>query len=214
MLSVRPSFTGILNIFAGELPIYQREHRSNLYSSQAYYLARSIAEIPTQIIWPFLFATITYWMIGLNDSGSRYIEFTLGLVLTANAAMSLGYTLAIAAPSVQVALALGMPIILPFILFGGLFINVDSIPNYFYWLSYLSFAKYGYELLTVIVWNGHGAVECNLPSCAISNGDDVISQYGFSSSHVGEDIGVLIGLIVFFRLLAYFFLLRRSSSQL
>ena len=81
-------------------------------------------------------------------------------------------------------------------------------------LSYLSFAKYGYELLTVIVWDGVGYVECNLPSCGVNNGADVIRQYGFSSSHVGEDIGVLIGLIVFFRFIAYLFLVRRSSSQL
>ena len=167
------------------MPIYQREHRASLYSSHAYYIARSVAELPTQIIWPFLFVTIvsanthtrththththtytrrvartqqthlafsvearhisstvrvsrrvigvSYWMIGLNDNGSRYIEFALGLILTSNAAMSLGYALAIGAPSVQVALAMGMPIILPFILFGGLFINIDSIPKYFYW---------------------------------------------------------------------------------
>ena len=51
--------SGILNAFAAEMPIYQREHRANLYSSGAYYLARSIAELPTQIIWPFLFVTIT-----------------------------------------------------------------------------------------------------------------------------------------------------------
>ena len=126
------SLFGILNMFAEELPIYQREHRAGLYSSYAYYIARSIAEIPTQIVWPFLFVTIAYWMIGLNDDGGRYIEFTLSLVLTANAAMSLGYALAIGAPSVQVALAMGMPIILPFILFGGLFINVNDIPKYLY----------------------------------------------------------------------------------
>ena len=159
-------------------------------------------------------ACISYWMIGLNDNGGRYIEFALGLILTANSAMSLGYALAIGAPSVQVALALGMPIILPFILFGGLFININSIPKYFYWLSYLSFAKYGFELLSIIVWDGVPYVECNEPQCDINNGSDVLSQYGFDSSHVGEDIGVLIGLIVFFRFIAYLFLLKRSSSQL
>ena len=197
-------------------------------------------------------------MIGLNDNGGRYIEFALGLILTSNAAQSLGYALAIGAPSVQVALAMGMPIILPFILFGGLFINIDSIPKYFYWLrcalhiltitshymhytpspatcmhtctpltchmlllstaaalfSYISFAKYGFELLTVIVWDGVESIECSQPPCAANSGQDVISQYGFSSSHVGEDIGVLIGLVVFFRFIAYLFLLRRSSSQL
>ena len=208
------SLFGILNMFAAEMPIYQREHRSNLYSSYAYYIARSIAEIPTQVVWPFLFVTIVYWMIGLNDDGGRYIEFALALVLTANAAMSLGYALAIGAPSVQVALAMGMPIILPFILFGGLFININSIPKYFYWLSYISFAKYGFELMSIIVWDGVTGIECDQAVCSATTGDQVLAQYGFNSSHAGMDVGVLIGLAVFFRTIAYLFLLRRSRAKL
>jgi len=208
------SLFGILSMFAAEMGVYQRENRANLYSSYAYYIARSIAEIPTQVVWPFLFVTISYWMIGLNDDGGRYIEFALGLVLTANAAMSIGYALAIGSPSVQVALALGMPIILPFLLFGGLFLNINSIPKYFYWLSYISFVKYGYELLSIIVWNGWANIECDQPPCAATTGEEVLAQYGFSSDHVGEDIGVLIGLIVFFRILAYLLLLKRSNSKL
>jgi hypothetical protein len=47
-----------------------------------------------------------------------------------------------------------------------------------------------------------------------ANGDAVLSYYGFSSSHAGLDVGVLIGLIVFFRTIAYLFLLKRSKSQL
>ena len=81
-------------------------------------------------------------------------------------------------------------------------------------LSYLSFAKYGFELLSVIVWDGVDHIDCGSPPCSVTSGAAVLSQYGFSSSHVGEDIGVLIGLIVFFRFIAYLFLLRRSSSQL
>ena len=207
------SMFGTLSMFAVEVPIYLREHQSRLYSSYAYYLARSLAEIPMQVLWPFLFVSITYWMIGLNDNGAKYIEFALGLVLIANAAISLGYAIGIAAPSVQIALALAMPILLPFLLFGGLFINVDSIPVYFYWLSYISFFKYGYELLATIVWDGVTGIACSSSSC-ITTGAEVLSQYGMDASRYGLDIGVLFALIVGFRALAYLFLLRKSHKKL
>ena len=83
------------------VPAQQCEHRAGLYSYSSYslHIARCIAEIPTQVVWTWLSVTTTYWLIGLNDSGARYIEFALALTLTANAAMSLGYALAIGAPS-------------------------------------------------------------------------------------------------------------------
>lgn len=31
--------------------------------------------------------------------------------------------------------------LLPLMLFGGLLVNIDTIPPYFYWLSYLSFFR-------------------------------------------------------------------------
>ncbi len=170
------SMMGVLSMFVREVPIFLREHQARLYSSYAYYLARSLAELPLQLLWPFLFVSITYWMIGLNDNGGRFIEFCLALMLTANTAMSLGYVVGIAAPTIEIALAVTMPIILPFLLFGGLFINVDSIPVYFSWLSYLSFFKYGYELLAAIVWDGVTGITCDTPPCASNTGAQVLAS--------------------------------------
>ncbi|CAN0052455.1 unnamed protein product, partial [Sphacelaria rigidula] len=36
-----------------------------------------------------------------------------------------------------------MQILMPFIIFGGLLINIEEIPAYFLWLSVFSFVQYG-----------------------------------------------------------------------
>jgi len=50
--------------------------------------------------------------------------------------------------------------ILPFLLFGGLFLNSNSVPVYFVWLEYLSPIKFGYEAFMHTYWEPQaGGVE-------------------------------------------------------
>lgn len=61
------------------------------------------------------------------------------------------------------ALSIGPPLIIPFLLFGGFFLNSGSVPVYFKWLSYLSWFRYGNEALLINQWAdvGPGEIECN-----------------------------------------------------
>ena len=111
---------------------------------------------------------------------------------------------------------LGAPLLLPFMLFGGLFINVNSIPDYFYWLSYISFFKYGYELAAVIVWDGVSTINCAAGedcSVAVSSGAQVLNQYGMDVNNVGQDVGILFAILIGFRIIAYLFLMRRANKR-
>lgn len=61
------------------------------------------------------------------------------------------------------ALSIGPPLIIPFLLFGGFFLNSGSVPSYFKWLSYLSWFRYGNEAMLINQWGdvGPGEIECN-----------------------------------------------------
>lgn len=56
---------------------------------------------------------------GIRDEFDVFLAFCGVVVLVSNVSLSLGYAISSAVPSVQVALALGPMLLLPFLLFGG-----------------------------------------------------------------------------------------------
>ena len=52
------------------------------------------------------------------------------------------------------ALAFGPTLLIPLMLFGGLFLNNSTIPVYLEWLKYLSWFMYSNEALLVNQWEG------------------------------------------------------------
>jgi hypothetical protein len=46
-----------------ERPTFLREYANGMYGVTAYYLAKSTADLPFQIIYPCIVTTIIYWMV-------------------------------------------------------------------------------------------------------------------------------------------------------
>lgn len=55
---------GVLQVFPLEMPIFIREYGSRAYRVDTYFLGRTLAELPFQVLFPALFGTIVYWMVG------------------------------------------------------------------------------------------------------------------------------------------------------
>ena len=60
-------------------------------------------------------------------------------------------------PSVETANAIAPPLLVPLLLFGGFFLQSDTIPVYFIWIKYISWFHYGAENLYSIQWGNGGA---------------------------------------------------------
>lgn len=81
------------------------------------------------------------------------------------------------------ALSIGPPLTIPFLLFGGFFLNAASVPEYFKWLSYMSWFRYGNEALLINQWAdvGTGEIKCTrLNSTCPSDGNVVLETLNFS----------------------------------
>lgn len=206
----------VINVFCGELPVFLRESRSQLYRPDTFFLGKTISELPVFVLIPVLFTTIVYPMIGLLPGFDHYLMAVATVTLVANTATSFGYMISCASRTTSMALALGPPIIIPFLLFGGFFLNAASVPFYFEWLSYLSWFRYGNEALLINQWAsvGEGVIECTGSNQTCPNsGHIILETLNFSESNLYGDLLALVGLIVAFRLLAYVALYFRSRSK-
>lgn len=122
-------------------------------------------------------------MVGLRMTFMHYLVALFIVALVANVATSFGYFISCASSSVSMALSLGPPVIIPFLLFGGFFLNAGSVPPFFKWLSYLSWFRYGNEALLINQWAdvGPGEIVCTrLNTTCPANGRVVLETLNFS----------------------------------
>ncbi|XP_002023663.2 protein white isoform X1 [Drosophila persimilis] len=205
-----------INVFTSELPVFMREARSRLYRCDTYFLGKTIAELPLFLTVPLVFTAIAYPMIGLRPGVMHFFNCLALVTLVANVSTSFGYLISCASSSTSMALSVGPPVIIPFLLFGGFFLNSGSVPVYLKWLSYLSWFRYANEGLLINQW---ADVEAGEISCTSSNttcpssGKVILETLNFSAEDLPLDYVGLGILIVSFRVLAYLALRLRARRK-
>ncbi|KAK0174891.1 hypothetical protein PV327_010606 [Microctonus hyperodae] len=204
----------VISVFCAELPIFLREHRNGMYRTEIYFICKTLAETPIFIAVPLLFTTITYPMIGLYPD-TKHFFITAGVItLICNVATSFGYLISCISTNISMALSIGPPIIIPFLLFGGFFLNTASVPSYFKWFSYLSWFRYGNEALLINQWAEVETIACTRSNATCpKTGLMVLQTYNFNEDDFWLDIINLAVLIISFRLLAFFALLLKTLRR-
>jgi ATP-binding cassette, subfamily G (WHITE), eye pigment precursor transporter len=109
----------VLSVFHKEKRIVDRERRSKMYRISSYYIGKSLAEIPLAVIFPVIFGTVCYWLIGLNPDPARFFTFLLILILLSLVSQSFGIAISAACPSYDIAFAISPMVITLFTLFSG-----------------------------------------------------------------------------------------------
>ncbi|XP_071442996.1 protein white [Hetaerina americana] len=204
----------VINVFCSELPVFMREHLNGMYRTDIYFLCKTLAEVPIFIVIPMVFTCVSYYLIGLNPEPSRFMYALLIVTLVANVATSFGYMISCLSKNVPMALSIGPPVIIPFLLFGGFFLNIASVPVYFKWLSYLSWFKYGNEALVINQWEGIDSISCERDNnTCMHTGHIVLETLSFKEADFDLDIISLCCLLVLFRTIAFFALLLRTIGK-
>jgi len=115
------------------------------YSLKSYYMAKTVADMPFQIVFPAIFCVIIYFMTGQPFVTDRFVMFYVISVLTSLVSQSLGMLIGAASPQVEVATFMGPVACVPLLLFAGFFIKDEMVPVYLKWCSYGSFVRYAFE---------------------------------------------------------------------
>ncbi len=201
---------GALNSFPTERGVVNRERASKMYHLLPYYMARFVCDIPLRVGQGVLFGCIVYWIVGLNPSAAAFFTFVAVLIVEGLAAQGLGIAVSAGAPNEKVALALAPAVTVVLILFGGFYVNEDTIPVWLSWIKYLSHLYWAFMCLTINDFKGRtiGGSETS-PGVP---GDQVLDNLGFNANHLWLGFVGLLSLIVGYNALGYL-LLRRSKPK-
>ncbi|KAF5303835.1 hypothetical protein FQR65_LT08092 [Abscondita terminalis] len=204
----------VVHVFCGELPVFLREHRNGMYRTDIYFISKMIADLPLFVAIPIITISICYYTIGLNPEMPKFFIAAGVMILVTNTATSFGYLVSCLSNTVDMALSLAAPLMIPFFLFGGFLINLNSIPVYFKWLSHISWFRYGYEAFMVNQWTGVNYINCTelTSQTCPKNGTVILQIYNFSDDSLIFDLVALGLLICFFRILAFIALLIKTYT--
>jgi ABC-type transport system involved in multi-copper enzyme maturation permease subunit len=186
-----------------ELPIMTREYNGGLYHAWVWYGSKNVSEVAFQMFFPLVFLTPLYFMVGFGPNDpTLFFSMYLFIALISSCATGLGYMVSCLTRSPDIAPILGILIILPFLIFGGLFLNAEQTPVYFSWLEAISPLKYGYRGISRAFWSSIPVIPCTPDQrCLATSGTQVLKNLSFDKSSMLLDAVLLLVLNIAFRLL-------------
>jgi ABC-type multidrug transport system ATPase subunit/ABC-type multidrug transport system permease subunit len=158
---------GSMMAFPFERPIINKERNSGSYRLSAYFVAKSVAELPLVLGLPLIFYVIAYFMAGLRAGG--FLGFLVGQVLSLLAAESVGLFLGIAFSDLKTAVVIATVTQMFQMLVGGFFVQV--LPSWLAWASFLSPFTHSLNVCMFFEFSDDVRVACDqngavIPMCA------------------------------------------------
>lgn len=189
----------IILTFPIERPVFLREYSSGLYSIIPYVISKTLMEMTLNFIFTFLMMFITYWIIDLNGN---FFILVLIFWLQGIVGSSLALFLGSISSNVKTAVQMTPLLLVPQILFAGVFLRIELIPSWLRWAQYLCFLKYTINLLALEEFN-----DLNVPGqTRLFEELDIEKKLKFMY------VGILMTFFIFYRTISTIFLAKRARD--
>ena len=193
-------------IFAAERNVVNKERASGLYHVSAYYVAKSVAELPIQFFLPSLFFNIAYWFSGLqllpDDLGLFFVLWLL-MLLIVTTGNSVGSFFGAYFVDSGIAFLYIPVLLLGWMLFAGFYSR--NLPIWLNWLGYLSPLNYGFDAALQLVFTENVVIQCRTNNNSLFEG----CNQGLVTNFTGLDViavgDITIDFPLWVNLLALFF---------
>ena len=149
-LCVDQVMTGIYSViltFLIEREVFLREYANKMYGVIPYFFAKSLIDIPFQALLTIITCCCVYFAVGLTEDADKFFIFFLIVFLAVFTSSSFGLFVGCAVNNPNASTALVNTAVLPFIIFGGFFVNLDDVYDWIGWMQYLSPIRYALEAL-------------------------------------------------------------------
>ncbi|KAH8176696.1 ABC transporter domain-containing protein [Sarocladium implicatum] len=210
--------------FLEDLHTFYQERNNGLVGPASFMVANFLIGLPFLFLISLLFSIVTYWLSNFRPEPDAFFRWVLWLFLDLVAAESLVVLVSSIFPIFVVALAVTA-------FANGLWMCVNgflvpmSILNAFwkYVFHYIDYQAYVFQGMMVNEFGhrdydcartGDGAYQCTYPSDLNSQGKirgtAVLKAFSISTGEEGTWVGIIIGIIAGYRLLAYLALVLRK----
>ncbi|KAH9307874.1 hypothetical protein KI387_035785, partial [Taxus chinensis] len=156
-----PLFTAIFT-FPQERALLMKERGSDMYRLSSYFLARTLGDLPLDLILNFFFMVIVYFMTHLRMSIATFCLTLIASFLNVITSQGLGLAIGASFMDMKKATTVASVVVLAFVTSGGYF--VQHIPAFIKWLKYCSFQYYILKLLIKVQYNGNKVYDCGSSS--------------------------------------------------
>lgn len=208
-----------VQVFQRERTILSRERAKKLYAVSSFFLAKTATDMTNNVLLPLLYTMVVYWFSSFRPTATAFAKNVFAFYWIFSTAQSMGLFLSAWFPNHNMALLLAPPLTLFFVILGGFYIPYESLHAGVAWISFASFARYGYSALVINEYQGRD-IPCAEDSVAITIGSSgecplpgevVLADLGIRGvvESYWFNIGMVALLQVLFRIGAYV-LLRRA----
>ncbi|KYN06511.1 ATP-binding cassette sub-family G member 1 [Cyphomyrmex costatus] len=195
-----------------EMSVFVREHLNYWYSVKAFYLARTLADLPFQMMYSIAYVMIVYFITSQPLEAERFLMYLNICILTSLVAQSIGLLIG-AAMSVESGVFIGPVMSVPIILFSGFFVNFNAVPKYLKFLSYVSYVRYGFEGAMISVYGYNRAkLKCSEYYCHFKSPTKFLEQMAMENAVYWVDVVALLGFLLVLRVAVYFVLKLKLRS--
>ncbi|KYN17092.1 ATP-binding cassette sub-family G member 4 [Trachymyrmex cornetzi] len=198
--------------FPMEMSVFVREHLNYWYSVKAFYLARTLADLPFQMVYSIAYVMIVYFITSQPLETERFLMYLNICILTSLVSQSIGLLIG-AAMSVESGVFIGPVTSVPIILFSGFFVNFNAVPKYLKFLSYVSYVRYGFEGAMISVYGYNRAkLKCSEYYCHFKSPTKFLEQMAMENAIYWVDVVALLGFLLVLRVAVYFVLKLKLRS--
>ncbi|KAL6438396.1 hypothetical protein ACFW04_004495 [Cataglyphis niger] len=207
-----PSYHNPADYVPMEMSVFVREHLNYWYSVKAFYFARTLADLPFQMVYSIAYVMIVYFITSQPLETERFLMYLNICILTSLVAQSIGLLIG-AAMSVETGVFIGPVMSVPIVLFSGFFINFNAIPKYLKFLSYVSYVRYGFEGAMISVYGYNRAkLKCSEYYCHFKSPTKFLEQMSMENAVYWVDVVALVGFLLGLRVVVYFVLRLKLRS--
>ncbi|CAL1679785.1 unnamed protein product [Lasius platythorax] len=197
----------------GELVLYLRE--STVYTPGPYYLATILGSTPKAIFKALLFTVVIYLLLHPEFRLLDLFLYCLSTTATAICAIAYGTMTSSWITNIDIVTAIMVPLDLVLLLMAGMFYNLRTLPSYLAYVKYTSIFYYATEAVSIIHWSGIKDIDCpvNRDLPCLSNGTEVLSEYGYKEGNFWWDMTGLLLLTILMNVVGYFGTKSRRATK-